>query len=158
MIGFLISKSKIENYLKMWYNKEVMSFFRGHSFLTIFIIILFLVAPLIVSAFQIVPEECTDKDATDVKQCGLCQLLETGVNIFQLGLSILGTVAVLFLVISGFKYIIAGSPEEVASAKDSMQKVIFGLLIVIAAWVLVNSIMFALGYGGEGATWYNFKC
>ncbi len=144
----------------MWYNKEVMTFifFRNFRFLTALFITFLLVVPAVVQAFQIVPEECTGENATDVSKCGLCQLLKTGVNIFQLGLSLVGTVAVLFLIISGFQYITAGSPEEVAGAKDSMKKVIFGLLIIIAAWVLVNSIMHALGYGGAGSTWYNFKC
>lgn len=128
------------------------------SFIIIISIFLFLAAPLYAADFQIVPEACTGENATNLEQCGLCQILETGKNIFQYGLYLAATIAVFFLVIAGFLYVTAESPEKVSSAKEAVQKAIYGLLIIIVAWVLVNSIMYALGYGGNGATWYNFKC
>lgn len=136
----------------------ILNFQNFSSFIVVISIFLFLTAPLYAADFQIVPEACTGENATDLEQCGLCQVLETGKNIFQYGLYLAATIAVFFLVIAGFRYVTAGSQEEISSAKEAMQKTIYGLLIIIVAWVLVNSIMYALGYGGEGATWYNFKC
>lgn len=134
------------------------SFFRKlFSFIGMFFTLFFLTLPFFASAFQIVPEACTNPTATDVNQCGLCQIIETGINIFHFLVYGAGTIAVFFLVISGFRYITASGQEDISSAKDSMTKTIFGLLIVLAAFVIVNSVMHAIA-GGAQSSWYNFKC
>ena len=134
-----------------------LNFQKFSSFIVVISIFLFLAAPLYAIDFQIVPEECAGNTATDVQTCGLCQVLETGKNIFQYGLYLAATIAVFFLIIAGFRYVTAGSNEDVSSAKEAMQKTIYGLLIIIAAWVLVNSIMHAVA-GGSQSTWYSFNC
>lgn len=139
-------------------NKRMASLSRKFfSFMGMFFALFFLIVPLFTSAFQIVPEACTGESANNVQTCGLCQIIETGINIFHFFVYGAGTIAVFFLVISGFRYIIASGQEDISSAKDSMTKTIFGLLIVLAAFVIVNSIMHAIA-GGAQSTWYNFKC
>ncbi len=63
----------------------------------------------------------------------------------NLVLLIVGIVAVLFLIIGGFRYITsAGNDESVESAKKTIQNAIIGLIVVILAYVIVTVITNAL--------------
>lgn len=52
-----------------------------------------------------------------------------------------GAVAVLFLIIGGFRYVIStGNPEQVEGAKKTILYAILGLIIIFIAYVLVTLI------------------
>ncbi len=61
---------------------------------------------------------------------------------FAIGLS--GLVAILFLVIAGFQYIMSGASEAQDKAKGTIKNALIGIVIVLVAWVVVNLIQFAL--------------
>jgi hypothetical protein len=61
---------------------------------------------------------------------------------FAIGLS--GLVAIFFLVIAGFQYIMSGASEAQDKAKGTIKNALIGLVIVLVAWVVVNLIQFAL--------------
>lgn len=53
-----------------------------------------------------------------------------------------GFVALTFIVIGGFRYVIsAGDPQKVAAAKDTIIYAIIGLIIAIAAFTIVNLVI-----------------
>lgn len=57
-----------------------------------------------------------------------------------------GAVAVLFLIIGGFRYVIsAGNAEQVEAAKKTILYAILGLIIIFIAFVLVQLIQQYLG-------------
>jgi lysylphosphatidylglycerol synthetase-like protein (DUF2156 family) len=57
-----------------------------------------------------------------------------------------GAVAVLFLIIGGFRYVVsAGSPDQVEGAKKTILYAIVGLIIIFIAFVLVQLIQNYLG-------------
>lgn len=57
-----------------------------------------------------------------------------------------GAVAVLFLIIGGFRYVIStGNPEQVEGAKKTILYAILGLIIIFVAFVLVRLIQSYLG-------------
>ncbi len=63
------------------------------------------------------------------------------VNIINLLLSIVATVAVLFMVIGGIKYITsAGNPEGIESAKNTILYSVIGTLLSIMAFAIVTFI------------------
>jgi len=63
----------------------------------------------------------------------------------QILLAVAGLVAVIFLIIGGFRYITAGGNEETSeSAKKTVTNAIIGIVIVILAFVIVRVISNAL--------------
>ncbi len=57
-----------------------------------------------------------------------------------------GAVAVLFLIIGGFRYIVStGNEQQVAGAKNTILYAILGLIIIFIAFVLVKSVQNILG-------------
>lgn len=66
-------------------------------------------------------------------------------RIIQVLLAIAGLVAVIFLIVGGFRYITAGGNEETAeAAKKTITNSIIGIVIIILAFVIVRVIANAL--------------
>ncbi|MEX1113126.1 MAG: hypothetical protein WED32_01575, partial [Patescibacteria group bacterium] len=57
-----------------------------------------------------------------------------------------GAVAVLFLIIGGFRYVVStGNPEQVDAARKTILYAILGLIIIFIAFVLTRLIQQYLG-------------
>jgi hypothetical protein len=53
-----------------------------------------------------------------------------------------GVVAVIMLIIGGLRYVISGgNPQATKGAKDTILYAIIGLVVVIAAWAIVNFVV-----------------
>jgi heme/copper-type cytochrome/quinol oxidase subunit 2 len=66
-------------------------------------------------------------------------------NITNWVLGIAGAVAVLFIIISGLRYITAGGDsKQTEAAKSSLRNAIIGLVIVVVAFLVVQIIVVAL--------------
>lgn len=60
---------------------------------------------------------------------------------------IAGIIAILFLVIGGFRYVLAGAAEgQREAAKATIRNALLGLVIVFISWVVVNTIQFMLTF------------
>jgi heme/copper-type cytochrome/quinol oxidase subunit 2 len=113
--------------------------------LSVFVIMSLLLMPLVVGAQFELPNPdnsgvADDETATDFI-----------FRIIQILLAVAGLVAVIFLVVGGFRYITAGGNEEAAeTAKKSIVNSIIGIVIIILAFVIVRVIANAL-IEGPGA-------
>ena len=70
-------------------------------------------------------------------------------------------VAVLMLVVGGVMYFLGGAnPAMVAKAKGTMTSVVIGLVIILCAWVVVNTIISKIGIVQSPSLlqWYNIGC
>lgn len=104
------------------------------NIVTIMAMVVMLVAPLAVSAQYKDPTPpsgvATDTDLT--------VLLTRIINIL---LGIAGLVAVIFLIVGGFRYITAGGNEEAAEAgKKAIVNAIIGIVIIILSFVIVRVV------------------
>jgi|SRR3989344_2005165 len=73
------------------------------------------------------------------------------INIINIALTIAGLVAVLFLIIGGFRYITSAGNEEVAgNAKKIITNAIIGIIIIILSFVIIRVISNALLGGVSG--------
>lgn len=73
-------------------------------------------------------------------------VLKIALNIIEILLQVAAYAAVGFIIWGGFKYMIAvGEASKVASAKNTVRNAIAGLLIAIAAVVIVNLISRNIG-------------
>ena len=61
---------------------------------------------------------------------------------FLIGISAL--VAILFFVIAGYQFIIAGATDQRDNAKKTVLNAILGIILVSVAWVVVNVIQYVL--------------
>jgi uncharacterized membrane protein YvbJ len=61
-------------------------------------------------------------------------------------LAITGAIAVLIIVIAGFRYIVSqGSPNEVATARNAIIYALIGLVVIMFAFAIVNFAIEGLG-------------
>jgi len=69
---------------------------------------------------------------------GTADLEQTVINIVQWALGLLALVAVVMIIIGGFKWITAaGNEEKIESAKKLISAAVIGLIIVLLAWAIV---------------------
>lgn len=67
-------------------------------------------------------------------------------KLFDVMLFFLPAIAVIYFVLSGYRYIIAqGNPELVEKAKKSLTYAVFGVVVAFASVVLIAAIAKALG-------------
>lgn len=63
-------------------------------------------------------------------------------HMLQIAFGVAGALALLFIVISGFRYIVsAGNPEALSKAKNGLVYAIVGLIVVILAEVIVTFVI-----------------
>ncbi|PIQ77026.1 hypothetical protein COV82_06710 [Candidatus Peregrinibacteria bacterium CG11_big_fil_rev_8_21_14_0_20_46_8] len=62
----------------------------------------------------------------------------------QFLLQIAGVVALLFIVLGGYYYVIGGLTEDKEKGKKTLMHAIVGLIIALSAWIIVNFIQVAL--------------
>ena len=120
---------------------------------TLFTVMAFLVLPDLSFAQEpgLVPVECRN----DVRACNFCALLKMGENIVDLLFQLLVIVAVILIVVAGFKLVTSGgNPQALESAKSMLANVIIGFVIVMSAWLIVDTIFRMLAQENEGI---NFK-
>lgn len=88
---------------------------------------------------------CGACDAANVEQCGNASaqsLDDTIANVVDILSVVIGLVAVIMIVIAGFRYITSGGAQDkVKSAKDTLLYAIIGLIIVVLAQLIVRFVL-----------------
>lgn len=85
--------------------------------------------------------------SSPTKDTNLAQVLTTVINALLL---FAGAVAVLFLIIGGFRYVVsAGNPDQVEGAKKTILYAIVGLIIIFVAFVVVQLVQNWLGVNSK---------
>ncbi len=96
-------------------------------------------------------------------RCTLCDLFVGIDRIIKWGRNILVAVALTALVAGGIMYIVsAGNQQMMENAKTLIQQALVGVLIVLGAWLIVNTVIWLLvvksGMGVGAGNWWNFDC
>ena len=66
--------------------------------------------------------------------------------ILNIVLAVMGAIAVLIIVLAGFRYILSqGNPNEVTTAKNAIIYALVGLVVIIAAFSIVNFVVLGVG-------------
>jgi Type IV secretion system pilin len=79
-------------------------------------------------------EDCGDSDATNVDNA-----IQAGINLFSV---VVGIIAVIMIIIGGFKYITSGGDSgKIGSAKSTIIYALVGLVIVALAQVIVRFVI-----------------
>lgn len=81
--------------------------------------------------------------------CNWCSLMSLVNNVVEWLIIFLSVIAVIVLVIAGFKLVTsAGNTEAWSSAKSMFTNVILGIIIVLAAWLAIDTTLVMLTGGG----------
>lgn len=124
-------------------------------FLTIFILglSLALASPVLAASwigFELIPTGCT-KPGTTIESCGLTQVFEMIVNFSKLILALSGSAALLMFMYGGVLWIIAaGNQERIQKGKTALAAAALGLVIILSAWLIINTTICALTSGDVG--------
>lgn len=93
--------------------------------------------------------------------CTFCDLLIVASNIYNdLALPLALSIAVLMIIIGGVMLLIsAGSEDKYRKAKNTLTMAITGLIIVLASWLIVNTLINLIA-GGNALPfpWYSPSC
>ena len=107
---------------------------------------------------RIVPEcDPSNTDDSALPDCNLDQLLLMGQNIVYFLTTAAFIITAFFIVIGAFKMIVSGGNEKIlTSAKDNIRSAIYGLIIVLVSWVVLNSIITAFKSDACTGDWWKF--
>ena len=95
--------------------------------------------------------------------CTTCDVISLGNNVVQWLIGILFVIFALLAAYAGFELVTSGgNPAAKTSAKKKLTNAIIGFIIVLAAWLIVDTFMRTLlsGTGGKinGKFWYEIEC
>lgn len=97
----------------------------------------------------------------DTDSCGLCHLVILASEIINFLMEIVALISVLALIIGGLIYVkTAGDASLLLLAKQNINKIFYGFVVVFVAWVIVNIAMVLFGFIdplGDGS-WKIFSC
>lgn len=121
------------------------------------IFLIFLLLPLLTQAAGLVP--CGGPGERD---CTACHLLDLVQNVWNFALRIAFLIVIIMFVYGGLRMIFSvGDPKSIEAGKKTLTSAIIGLVIILAAWLIVNTIFWFIAFmGGEDYTgnWFNIQC
>lgn len=83
--------------------------------------------------------------------CSACHVVQLGNNLIVLLVQLLSLAAIIMIVIAGFRLVMSGGNSEAwESAKKNFTNIIIGIILVMSAWLIVDTIMKALVVGNDG--------
>lgn len=96
-------------------------------------------------------------------ECNLCYLFLMLSNVMNYMVNMVGIIAVVFLVIGGGVKVISGGSEELNKKGNGIiTNTIIGTVIVLVAWLLINTIFTIAGFTRENigltGNWFEFTC
>jgi hypothetical protein len=103
-------------------------------------------------AAGLVPEVCEDGSA-----CSACHLIELANNVIKWLIGVLTIIFAVVVVVAGFKLVTSGGNTSARdSAKEMVTNALIGFILVLAAWLIIDTIMKGLLPDGmvNGKLWY----
>ena len=125
----------------------------------VLVLILLAIAPALAFA-QIptfVPDKC--RDANAATECGICELGQLAQNILNAGIYIAVFLSAILFAYAGWQYLTAGGePGKAGEAKKIFWNVGVGLILILAAWLIVDLIVKMLAGGNAKLMPWNKVC
>jgi hypothetical protein len=131
--------------------------------LVVFTILALLLIPVLTNAAIIVqPSGLVPCGGPNQNECTLCDLLVLVQRVLKFALEIAFLIIIGFVVYGGFRWIFSlGKEENLKAGQQIITNAIIGLIIILTAWIIVNTIFWAIKeMGGDDytGTWYSIEC
>lgn len=97
----------------------------------------------------------------ETQSCNMCHLVILASLIINFLMGLVVLISILALVVAGLIYVkTAGDSSLITAAKQNVNKILYGFVIVFVAWAIINLVMVLLGFNdpiGDGS-WKIFTC
>ncbi len=91
--------------------------------------------------------------------CGLCDLVQLAQNLINIGIFITIALSAMTFAFAGYKYMTAGGdPGKVTEARKMFTSVAIGLIIILGAWVGVDTLMKTVVDDAKFGPWNSLGC
>jgi hypothetical protein len=121
--------------------------------LTLCVVVLFSL-PVLTFAAGVVPCGGNGEEA-----CQACYLVELGSNLLGWFIGIISSIIFLVFVIGGLKMVMSGGSEGgVSEAKGMMTNAVIGFVIVLSAWLVVDTVLKMFVDNGKLGVWNRIEC
>lgn len=146
----------------LWYD---FSMFRWTTVLSVILLFLiWMLAPLAVSAQGLVPacpvgqEGCAEAYAPD--NYGVCELVSLSNNIVRFIIGLIAVLGAIIMVYAGFLLVSSrGNASQMERAKQMFTNILIGMVIMLSAFLVVNTVMSMLVGSNESlVNWNNIDC
>jgi len=143
------------------------SFKKSMKKLFILITLFALFIPVLTKAASLVPCGLSEDDPdtpmiNETTSCTACDLLVLFQNILKFALEIAFLIVIGFIAYGGFRWIFSGGNEaNIKAGQQIMTNAIIGLLIILCAWLIVNTVFWLIEtIGGDDytGTWFKIEC
>lgn len=84
---------------------------------------------------------CIDKG-----DCNPCDMIQVGVNLSDMIVTFTGAIAILMFIVGGIVMITSYGSDRITMGKNIIVAALIGILIIFAAWTIVNTLILAF-YG-----------
>lgn len=109
--------------------------------------LLLVLAVFLLPSLSFAQEGLTNCSGTD---CSFCNLVDMANEIISWLIGVLFVVFAVIMVVAGFQLVTSGGNQTALDgAKSKLTNAIIGIIIVLAAWLIVDTLMKALVSGGE---------
>lgn len=88
----------------------------------------------------------------DGVKCTVCDLATLAQNIINTGIFVFVFLSALLFAYAGFLYLTNSAIDKVSEAKSIFKNVVLGLIILLAAWLIVDTLMKSV-LGGSFGPW-----
>lgn len=91
--------------------------------------------------------------------CQACHVVSMGQTILTWLIGIMASIIALVFAIGGMKMVMSGgSGEGITQAKSMMTNSVIGFVILLAAWLIVDTVLKTFVSGAQFGTWHTIEC
>jgi len=105
--------------------------------------------------FPIVP--CGTQDTQPCTPCGFLDILENIIQFVTFGVT--GPIAAIAFIYVGFLFLFyGGNQNRISDAKKILTNTIYGVAIILSAWLITVQLIKTIAPGSDADNWYEFSC
>ncbi len=94
----------------------------------------------------------------DGPDCRACDIITLGQNLLTWFIGIMAAIIALMFAWGGMEMVMsAGNASMVSSGREKMSNAVIGLIIVLSAWLIVNTVILVIS-GGNLSNWGQIQC
>lgn len=117
--------------------------------------VIFFIGPSIALAANTLPGQIVPESCNQIGGCqSVCDLATIAQNVLNTGIYIAVFLSAILFAWAGWLYLTSAAGSEISRAKSIFFNVIVGLVIILAGWLVVDTLMRTLvGNGGSFGPW-----
>ena len=126
---------------------------RVAPFIVVLLIVFFVAPSLVLAQKNVLPGQIVPESCNGIGGCkSICDLATVANNVLNTGIYIAVFLSAFLFAWAGWKYMTNVAGGEISKAKEIFVNVAVGLVIILAGWLVIDTLMKTLT-GGKFGTW-----